>query len=60
MFEIKIIVEDSMQEVYEQPGAKQEVDGAVLKTLFRLRDSMHDRQSRQAVRSYGYVGTDKV
>jgi hypothetical protein len=59
MFEIKIIVEDSMQEVYEQPGAKQQVEGAVLRTLFAIRDMQHDKLSRQSVLSRGYVGTDK-
>jgi hypothetical protein len=57
---IQIIVEDSMQEVYQQPGAKQQVEGAVLKTLFQIRDTMQDRISRQSVLSRGFQGTAKT
>jgi hypothetical protein len=60
--EIKILVEDSLQEAYESPGGRQQVEGAVLRTLFQLRDSLQDRISRQSVLSRGYigVGTPKV
>jgi hypothetical protein len=59
---IQVIVEDSLQEVYDQPGAKQAVEGAVLRTLFQIRDTMQDRISRQSVLSRGFVGvgTPKV
>jgi hypothetical protein len=45
-----------MKEAYEQPGGKQAVEGAVLRTLFQLRDTLHDRISRQSVLSRGYIG----
>jgi len=57
--QIIIEVEDGLKEVYDSPGAKTAVEQAVFRKLFELRDALHDRQSRQAVRSYGYIGTDK-
>jgi hypothetical protein len=57
---IQIIVEDSMQEVYDQPGAKQAVEGAALRKLFELRDAWQDRVSRQSVLSRGFQGTTKT
>jgi hypothetical protein len=60
--QIIVTVEDSLQEAYEQPEAKQQVEGAVLRTLFQIRDTMQDRISRQSVLSRGFVGvgTPKV
>jgi len=58
--QVIIEVEDGLKEVIESPGARQAIEQAVFTRLFQLRDALHDRQSRQAVRSYGYVGTDKV
>jgi hypothetical protein len=55
---IQIVVEDTMQEIYDSQGAKQQVEAAVLRTLFTLRDAYHDRQSRQTF-SRGFVGTAK-
>jgi hypothetical protein len=59
MFEIKLFVEDSMGEIYNQPGAKQQVEGAALRKLFELRDAWQDRVSRQSVLSRGFVGTEQ-
>ena len=56
---IEVIVEDGLKEVIESPGARQAIEQVVFTKLFQLRDALHDRQSRQAVRSYGYIGTDK-
>jgi hypothetical protein len=54
-----VIVEDSMKEIYDSPGAKQQVDGAVLRTLFAIRDVLQDKISRQGVLSRGFIGLDK-
>ncbi len=59
MFEIKIFVENSLGEIYNQAGAKQQVEGAALRKLFELRDAWQDRTSRQSVLSRGFVGTAK-
>jgi hypothetical protein len=58
--QVIIEVEDGLAEVVNAPGARQAIEQAVFTKLFQLRDALHDRQSRQAVRSYGYIGTDKV
>ena len=56
---IQVIVEDSMKEIYDSPGAKQQVNGAVLRTLFAIRDVLQDKISRQGVLSRGFIGLDK-
>jgi hypothetical protein len=53
---IQILVEDSLKEAYEQPGGKQAVEGAVLRTLFQLRDALQGRLSCQPY-SRGFIGT---
>jgi hypothetical protein len=55
---IQIVVEDTMQEIYDSPGAKQQVEAAVLRKLFELRDAYHARQSHQTF-SRGFIGTAK-
>jgi hypothetical protein len=55
---IEIVVEDSMKEIYDLPGAKQQVEAAALRKLFELRDAWSDRVSRQSVLSRGFVGVD--
>ena len=56
---IQILVEDSMAEIYEQPGVKQQVEGAVLRTLFSARDAYHERLSRTQPRG-NYIGITKT
>jgi hypothetical protein len=54
---IQVLVEDALQEIYDLPGTKQQVDAAVLRTLLAARDIHYDRTSRQSVLSRGFVGT---
>jgi len=56
--EVKILVEDSLKEVYEQPGVKQAIETAVHKEFLKQRDDYYARQSRQTF-SRGFVGTAK-
>lgn len=56
---IQIIVEDSLKEVIESPGAKLAIETACHKRILELRDAWLDKQSRQSVLSRGYRGTSK-
>ncbi len=56
---IEILVEDSMKEIVDLPGSKQQIEGAVLRTLFQLRDAYHERLSRTQPRG-NFVGITKT
>jgi hypothetical protein len=59
VFEVIIRLEDSLKEVVELPGNMTQIEGAVLRKVFELRDTHHDRLSRQSVLSRGFIGTEK-
>ena len=56
MFEVIIRLEDSLKEVVDLPGNMTQIEGAVLRKVFELRDAFTARQSRQPY-SRGYIGT---
>jgi hypothetical protein len=56
---VQILVEDSLQEVYDSPGAKLAIETAVHREFMKLRDAYYDKLSRQSVLSRGFIGVEK-
>ena len=57
---VQVVVEDGLQEIVDLPGSKLAIDTAVLRVLQTLKEQHYEKQSRNAVLSRGFIGTQKV